>query len=92
MNLYLIKRLDNWTYDDYDSAVVAAKSVEAARKMNPAAISVRYDPKKDTDENTWTSWILPKDRTEEMIEVRLVGKADKSITEPCVLCASFNAG
>lgn len=36
MNLYLISQDENGWYDTYDSAVVAAETVEAAQRMEPA--------------------------------------------------------
>jgi len=35
LRLYLITRTDRIDYDEYDSIVVAAKSITSARKMNP---------------------------------------------------------
>ena len=37
MKLYLIERTDDVEYDEYDSAVVAAESSLAARKVHPDA-------------------------------------------------------
>ena len=36
MNLYLISQDENGWYDTYDSAVVAAETVEAAREIEPS--------------------------------------------------------
>jgi len=34
MNIYLLKRTDKWSYDDYDAAVVIADNEDAARNFD----------------------------------------------------------
>lgn len=79
MNLYLISQDVNNSYDTYDSAVVAAESEEAARKIRPGEDELRPDAR------DWT-WTKP-----ENVTVKLIGVADEGI-EAGVICASFNAG
>lgn len=35
LNLYLVARTDKLGYDEYDSMIVAAESIDAARSMRP---------------------------------------------------------
>ena len=35
MYLYKLERTDSWSYDEYDSAIVAAPTEQDARLMNP---------------------------------------------------------
>lgn len=80
LNLYLIMDDGSGGYDTYDSAVVAAETEEAARLMQPSGYGWTPDLRCGT-------WVRP-----EFVRVKLVGLADPSITEPRVICASFNAG
>lgn len=80
MNLYLLSQDINNDYDTFDSVVVAAKSEDEARNINPSC-------------NGWgkqmlyTGWCARPDQ----VEVKLIGKAVKG-TEAGVILASFNAG
>lgn len=51
MNIYLIKRTDEASYDEYDSAVVVAPSEDIAVRMHPSDGSVLNSPT-----NAETSW------------------------------------
>lgn len=80
--LYLIKRkLGTVDYDEYDSAVVCAESVDDARATHPSG-----------DNNDWDeplgSWLISPNDVE---YVNYLGLADESV-EIGVVCASFNAG
>lgn len=78
MKLYLLSQIENRGYDTYDSAIVAARDDEGARKIHP-------DPRgwKDPYE-TWAN-------KPENVSVELIGTA-KPGTKPGVILASFNAG
>lgn len=76
MNLYLIERTDKIGWDEYDSAVVCAESLEDAKKINPCEYA----------EKQGKQWVDPQH-----ITGVLIGTADPSITRG-VVCASFNAG
>ena len=76
MRLYLIRRTDNFSYDEYDSAVVAAKSKKDASTIHPEE-DARYR------DYGWT--------TLDNIEVKYIGRA-KRRTKRGVICASYNAG
>ena len=78
MNLYLISQTENDDYDTYDSAVVAAKSEEDARLINPDG------PEWNRQFGGWCS-------TPEAVTVELIGRAKKG-TVSGVILASFNAG
>lgn len=100
MNLYLLTRTDKVSYDDYDSAVVAAPSKKAALLTHPNSQFYQYG-KDGKVYNThdrsvagygrwygYDSWVGEK---LENIEVTLLGKAKKGLKSGVVL-ASFNAG
>ena len=76
MNLYLISQNVNNNYDTYNSAVVAAESVDAARLIHPSGIDG------DTEIHDWCC--------EEDIMVKLIGIAEEGVSG--VVCASFNSG
>ena len=78
-NLYLITRPDAPDYDEFDSAVVCAKSEEEARMIHPGC----YDW--DGKASPHDSWV-----DADKVTVELLGKA-KMQFDP-VVCASFNAG
>lgn len=80
MNLYLLTQNVNTGYDTYDSAIVAAKDEDSARKINPSEFS------KFGGYNAWDWAISP-----EQVTVKLIGKATKGTLEGVIL-ASFNAG
>ena len=44
-NIYLVKRNDDWSYDDYDSFVCIAKSKKEARSFDPTQ-----------DGRSWGGW------------------------------------
>ena len=79
MNIYRIWQEANNKYDTYDSAVVIAETMEAAKNMHPSD----GKPLK-ASENDWTSI--------DNVQCELFGKADPVRTEACIVCASFNAG
>jgi len=79
MKLYLISRTDSWSYDDYDSAVVAAPSEDVAKSIHPSP----YHTDGDDDDDGWPSI--------DKVAVKLIGDAVEG-TEAGVICASFNAG
>ena len=83
MKLWLISQSVNDDYDTYDSAVVAAASEDAARKIHPGGSL--YEPW--PNDNTLTTWAgTPNDVT-----VREIGEAHASLSAG-IVCASFNAG
>lgn len=83
MNLYLITQDVVNGYDTYDSAVVAAKTAEEAKRIHPDGKTIPFAE----GEYNWGSWASkPEDATAE-----LIGKA-KLGTKKGVICASFNAG
>lgn len=77
LNLYLIA-LDDYSYDEYDSFVIAAKDEPEARKI---AIEKSAD---GAYVETWTKvWNKAK--------IELIGKAIRG-TEKGIILESFNAG
>ncbi len=96
MKLWLISQDANGGYDTHDSAVVAATSEDAARRISPSNFYEWSD-----EQGGWCfayangtrererhgSWADDLDQ----IKVQLLGDAAPNI-EQGVLCASFNAG
>lgn len=92
MNLYLITSKISVGYDAYDSAVVAAATVEDARIIHPGGgYCYRKDlggwtlRKEDCVGHT-TGWVKP-----ENVDVKLIGTTDP-YREGDVILASFIAG
>jgi len=96
MNLYLISQDLNNNYDTYDSAVVAAKSEDDARKIHPTGfvthikdglwMGTRGGEEYET-QNDGYCWV--KFSEIDQIKVEYLGKTSK---ERGVILASFNAG
>lgn len=82
MNLYLLSQTEIEDYDTYDSCVVAAESVEQAARIHPSGRLMSDTPPK------YPSWATKPER----VTVTLIGTAVDDITEPTVICSSFNAG
>ena len=80
MNLYLISRNDNVGYDEYDSAVIAAPTEEAAKSFIVDGNEIR----------AWTrnNSVNTKDIN---ISIKLIGTASPDI-ESGIVIESFNAG
>lgn len=79
MNIYKIERTDEGEYDEYDGAVVVAKSPQDAKKIHP-------DPSgEQPDGSTWC-WVTP-----DLIAVEYIGKAGAKDRRGVVL-ADFRAG
>lgn len=79
MKLWYIYQDANNGYDTYDSAVVAAETIEEARATHPS----KYGK---WGEN-YPSWA---DRPDQ-VGARLIGVAEANVSAG-VICASFNAG
>ena len=92
MKLFYISRTDATSYDEYDSAVVAAETEQDAQKTHPAGEyewneeTERWVRKSDRRSSDWGEWLDPK-----KVEVEYIGEAKKG-TKAGVICASFNAG
>lgn len=96
MHLYRISQSINNGYDTYDSAVVAAESDDAARKISPDSYRrwsdadgcwmFLYDDGRD-ERASHPCWVEDLD----LIKVELIGVASGDI-KPGVVVASFNAG
>lgn len=88
-SLYLVKRMDNVTWDEYDSFVVCAESEDEARRVHPSGGSFFEDDMSEQSKryfkSSWTDKI-------ETLEVICVGLASVSLKNRQVICASYNAG
>lgn len=80
MKLFLIRRTDKVSYDDYESAVVAAPSVGDAQRMHPQTGDLI-----DDWNDTGPCWVNYPDK----VAVKYLGETDHP---QGVICASFNAG
>lgn len=76
MKLWKISQNQNTGYDTYCSAVVAAKTEDAARKIHPS----RYN---DWGDSSWVEW-------PHQVMVEYLGEA-KPETKKGVIVASYNA-
>ena len=92
MNLYLISRPDLGGWDEYQSAVVCARSAEDARRMHPGCgyhrnglFHERANKKLWKKEGSVCVWIAPSE-----VIVRRIGKARKLARG--VVLTDFNAG
>lgn len=90
MKLWKISRNDRIRYDEYDSAVVVAKTEEDARLIHPnemAEWSGRNWTRLSVGEQVWTceDWAPPH-----TLSVEYLGTTDRAISG--VILASFNAG
>jgi len=81
MNIYLITAPTSG-YDVYESAVVAAKSSQAARRIHPDGLMPVGE-----EDSIWTSWVTDPNK----VTPKYLGEAAAG-TKSGVICASFNAG
>ena len=89
MNIYLVSRTDKWSWDDFDSLIVAAKSEEDARNTHPYYDYNRTEyEQRDWDESS--NWVKKEDK--HTLKITLIGKTTKEYKQREVLLASFNAG
>lgn len=93
-NLYLLT-IDYLGYDTFDSCVVCAKDETSARGVHPRAswehhAKTPMDTLWDAEDYFLPVWVTigQKDK----INVKLIGKAAKSVPVGSVVIASFNAG
>ena len=88
MNLYHVWRTDNWSWDDYDSFVVAAESEIEAKQTHPGGKD--YQKNWVKGERPFRAW---PDFGSELIKAELIGKAEPGkYTETTVIVVSSNAG
>lgn len=76
LKLWLISQEENTGWDTYDSAVVAAKTAEEARLINP-----------EGKWGTYPTWCSSPDK----VHVKYLGIATEDV-EPGIVLSSFNAG
>ena len=89
MNIYLISQEVNNDWNTYDSAIVAAESVEDAKTLHPDGIGCAS---KQEVYNSDVTTYFPHDWCyRDDVKVELLGVAMQG-TKKMVLLASFNAG
>lgn len=79
LNLYLITQNMVGGYDTFDSAIVAANSIDSAKTIHPSGRA-----------ESWIGWSGDWCRTPKDVDATYIGEADSSIKFGLVL-ASFNA-
>jgi hypothetical protein len=84
MKLWLISQGDNYGYDSYDSAVVAAETKGEAQRTHPRGDDPSIKDPWSYHEYTWV-------KSPDQVDVEYIGVAAKG-TKAGVICASFNAG
>ena len=99
LNLYLITQTGEVGYDEYDSAVVVAKSMDDAQKICPCGyyewsdeedswLFLYDDGRKEKETYPRTDWANHKDG----ILVTFIGYASEHLKEGEVVLNSYNAG
>lgn len=83
LNIYLVTRVDSWTYDDYDSMVVAAESEEVAKTISPNRGQDFYN----FAQYKFCGWVS----SPVLLTVTFLGHAGKNV-KPGLILASYNAG
>lgn len=93
MTIYLwhLEQNSNTGYDTYSDCVVAARTVEEARSIDPQG-NVYHEPV-ETERGYWsTGWTSAWAKRPEKVTATLIGIATSNITAGTVICASFHAG
>lgn len=80
MNIYKISRPNDVDYDEYDSAIVIARTYHEARTLHPDG-SINNGA---FGEKTWVE--------SKKVIVDLIGVADEDFRDKCVILASYNVG
>ena len=99
MKLFLIKHENEWPYDVYTAAVVAAETAEEAQLVHPGnskePYAVTWDEKtknwlKPAGDDCWRALSVWTDPCN--VEVLEIGKCtDKNVKSGEVICAAFAA-
>lgn len=84
MNLYLISQTANHEYDTYDSAVVAAETEDAAKRIHPAGDGMKIPQGDVWEARTWVN-------DPSLVTAKLIGIAVDG-TKEGVIIASYNGG
>lgn len=86
MKLYLVTRTDDWSYDDYDSFLVAAENEASALSYHPNGQKLEdYLSKEDIMYGYYGGWTFKENLTIECI-------GESYSKEEKVIIRSFNAG
>lgn len=86
--LYLVKRTDKVTWDEYDSFVVCAESEDEARRVDPSG-KLFFKDGMSEESREYFKWFWT-DKIE-TLEVTCIGLASASLKNRQVICSSFNA-
>lgn len=86
LSIFRISQTTNNEYDSFDSAVVVAEPSDQAKTIHPNGRDAIPKPV-----DCWThigDWV----NDPSLVHAEYIGQASASYKEPCVICASFNAG
>jgi hypothetical protein len=100
MNLYLITRQDDYSYDEYSDAVVVAENENRACNIHPDGSGSKWYEKLHswvTEEDlryAVEDWWYPNKEWPEpdKVTVEYLGEAAGHLENGTVVCASFHAG
>ena len=92
MKLWKISRIGDTSWDEYDSAVVAAETEAEARAMCPTTPGYPLELADDSgrfprQDGYWATWVSNVER----VSVEYLGEASPG-QERAVIVSSFNAG
>ena len=80
MKVYLVKRTDEVNYDEYDSCVVIAESVEQVEDIINRKVDYVYDIENRIGQSYWD------------MGNRTITEIDLSSNKHGIICSSYNAG
>ena len=83
MKLYLVSRTDRWSWDDYDSFVVAAENEESVLDFHPKG--QYYLTERDVRNGIYYGWT-----SKQNINIECIGESNSLVEK--VIISSFNAG
>lgn len=95
MNLYLVTRIKECDYDEYDSFVCTAKTEKEARNMHPRdGTEIKWWKEWTSGDCNCSSWVKYTDRNDpNVLKVELLGQAEPDLKNIYrIVCSSFNAG
>jgi len=80
MNIFHIKRIREWDYDQFEEAVVICENLEEVPKIC-----------REYSKSFFDGWDIGFEKDQTFYIITYIGESTKDI-ERGVLCASFNAG
>ncbi len=85
LRLYLVERTDTVGWDQFDSFVCVADSIESAQQINPSDSSSKWiDDKWTSDDYEWTN--------PSTLKIAEIGLPSENLNNGDIVISSFNAG